>query len=86
MSAVEMIKVQIECLEYDIKRDEEDLAKLVEQFKEKVQRLTATDIVFALDAAAEQKRITEQYNKIKSERETLQRLQYIVNNAKEEQA
>lgn len=86
MSAVEMIKAQIECLEYDIKRDEEDLAKLVEQFKEKVQRLTATDIVFALDAAAEQKRITEQYNKIKSERETLQRLQYIVNNAKEEQA
>lgn len=86
MSAVEMIKVQIECLEYDIKRDEEDLAKLVEQFKEKVQRLTVTDIVFALDAAAEQKRITEQYNKIKSERETLQRLQYIVNNAKEEQA
>lgn len=86
MSAVEMIKVQIECLEYDIKRDEEDLAKLVEQFKEKVQRLTATDIVFAFDAAAEQKRITEQYNKIKSERETLQRLQYIVNNAKEEQA
>lgn len=86
MSAVEMIKVQIECLEYDIKRGEEDLAKLVEQFKEKVQRLTATDIVFALDAAAEQKRITEQYNKIKSERETLQRLQYIVNNAKEEQA
>lgn len=86
MSAVEMIKVQIECLEYDIKRDEEDLAKLVEQFKEKVQRLTATDIVFALDAAAEQKRITEQYNKIKGERETLQRLQYIVNNAKEEQA
>lgn len=86
MSAVEMIKAQIECLEYDIKRDEEDLAKLVEQFKEKVQRLTATDIVFALDAAAEQKRITEQYNKIKGERETLQRLQYIVNNAKEEQA
>lgn len=86
MSAVEMIKVQIECLEYDIKRDEEDLEKLVEQFKEKVQRLTAMDIVFALDAAAEQKRITEQYNKIKSERETLQRLQYIVNNAKEEQA
>lgn len=86
MSAVEMIKVQIECLEYDIKRDEEDLEKLVEQFKEKVQRLTVTDIVFALDAAAEQKRITEQYNKIKSERETLQRLQYIVNNAKEEQA
>lgn len=86
MSAVEMIKVQIECLEYDIKRDEEDLAKLVEQFKEKVQRLTVTDIVFALDAAAKQKRITEQYNKIKGERETLQRLQYIVNNAKEEQA
>lgn len=86
MSAVEMIKVQIECIEYDIKRGEEDLAKLVEQFKEKVQRLTVTDIVFALDAAAEQKRITEQYNKIKSERETLQRLQYIVNNAKEEQA
>lgn len=86
MSAVEMIKVQIECLEYDIKRCKEDLAKLVVQFKEKVQRLTATDIVFALDAAAEQKRITEQYNKIKSERETLQRLQYIVNNAKEEQA
>lgn len=84
MSAVEMIKVQIECLEYDIKRDEEVLAKLVEQFKEKVQRLTTTDIVFALDAAAEQKRITEQYNKIKGERETLQRLQYIVNNAKEE--
>lgn len=86
MSAVEMIKAQIECLEYDIKRDEEDLAKLVEQFEERVQRLTATDIVFALDAAAEQKRIAEQYNKIKGERETLQRLQYIVNNAKEEQA
>ena len=84
MSAIEMIKEQICGLEFDIKYDTKQLDEMVKQFKERAQRLDAFEIV-AWDVTFDQKRISEQYNKIRNEREMLQRLQYIVNNAKDEQ-
>lgn len=83
MSAIEMIKVEIEELKFDIKYDTKQLDELVKQFKDRAQRLGAMEIV-AWDVTFDQKRISEIYNKIRTENDTLQRLQYIVDNAKEE--
>ena len=83
MSAIEMIKVQIEELKFDIKYDTKKLDELVKQFKDRAQRIGAMEIV-AWDVTFDQKRISEIYNKIRTENDTLQRLQYIVDNAKEE--
>lgn len=84
MSAIEMIKVQIEGLKFDIEYDTKQLDELVKQFKERTQRLGAFEIV-AWDVTIDQRRISEIYNRIKNETEMLQRLQNIVDNAKEEQ-
>lgn len=83
MKAIEMIKLQIDGLKFDIKYDTKRLDELVKNFKEIAQRLDALDIV-AWDVTFDQKRISEIYNKIKNDTETLQRLQHIVDNAKEE--
>lgn len=84
MNAIEMIKEQIEELKFNIKYDTKQLDELVKQFKERTQRLGAFEIV-AWDVTIDQKRISEIYNRIKNETEMLQRLQNIVDNAKEEQ-
>lgn len=84
MSAIEMIKVQIEGLKFDIEYDTKQLDELVKQFKERTQRLGAVEII-AWDVTIDQKRISEIYNRIKNDTETLQRLQNIVDNAKEKQ-
>ena len=84
MSAIEMIKVQIEGLKFDIEYDTKQLDELVKQFKERTQRLGALEIV-AWDVTFDQKRISEFYVRVKNETEMLQRLQNIVDNAKEEQ-
>lgn len=83
MKAIEMIKLQIDGLKFDIEYDTKQLDELVKNFKERAQRLDALEIV-AWDVTFDQKRISEIYNRIKNETETLQRLQYIVDNAKEE--
>lgn len=83
MSAIEMIKVEIEELKFDIEYDTKRLDELVKQFKDRAQRLGAMEIV-AWDVTFDQKRISEIYNKIRTENDTLQRLQYIVDNANEE--
>lgn len=83
MSAIEMIKVQIEELKFDIEYYTKQLDELVKQFKERTQRLGALEII-AWDVAFEQKRISVFYVRVKNETEMLQRLQNIVDNAKEE--
>lgn len=83
MKAIEMIKLQIDGLKFNIEYDTKQLDELVKNFKERVQRLDALDIV-AWDVTFDQKRISEICNRIKNDTETLQILQHVVDNAKEE--
>lgn len=82
MDAMKMIKTQIEGLKLDIKYDTNQLNEMVERFKEKVQRYTPIDIVL-WDAGADHKRIAEIHDKIRSENELIQRLQYILDRVDE---
>lgn len=83
MKAIEMIKLQIDGLKFDIEYDTKQLDELVKNFKERAQRLDALEIV-AWDVTFDQKRISEFYVRVKNETEMLQMLQNIVDNAKEE--
>ena len=82
MNAIEIIKEQIEGLKFDINYDKKHLDEMIEQFKERANRFDVTSII-AWDVSFDQKRIYELYNKIRNENETLQRLQYIIDNANE---